>query len=242
MRETFESVRTKDGEMPAFVFHPEKEGQSWPTVLWLMDGPGIRQGLRDMASRLATAGYCVVLPYAFYRNGPYREFGPSTQDVELRRSYHKTMSTDKALEDIEALQSYCKDLPASSDGPIGVIGYCMSGSWAIAAAREFSGRVAAAASVHGGELVTDEESSPHRNLEGIRARLYIAWADQDPTAPAEGVPTFRAAVKEAGIEGEVEFMAGALHGFAATTNPQYHRGAAERHWEQLHDLFGGLRS
>ena len=41
--------------MPTFLFHPEHDGPH-PVVLYLMDAPGIRPALRDMASRLATAG------------------------------------------------------------------------------------------------------------------------------------------------------------------------------------------
>lgn len=241
MRQTLEVVHTPDGEMPTYVFHPELGSGPWPTVIWLMDGPGIRPATRDMASRLATAGYCVLLPYAFYRNGLYREFSTSQDDVALRQSYIKTLNTKLALRDIGALLSFRASLPAAGDSPIGVVGYCMSGPWAIAAAREFSSQVAVAASVHGVHLVTEAQDSPHRNLEGIRGRLYVSWADADALAPADGIPVLRAAIAEAGIDGEVEFMPGALHGFAATTNPQYNRTASERHWEQLHELFRELR-
>ena len=59
---------------PTFLFHPEHDGPH-PVVLYLMDAPSIRPALKDMASRLATAGYYVMLPYLFYRGGPFREFG-----------------------------------------------------------------------------------------------------------------------------------------------------------------------
>ena len=71
-------LTTPDGTMPTFLFHPEHDGPH-PVVLYLMDAPGIRPALRDMASRLATAGYYVMLPYLYYRGGPFREF-----DIERR--------------------------------------------------------------------------------------------------------------------------------------------------------------
>ncbi|MBS1848547.1 MAG: dienelactone hydrolase family protein, partial [Actinobacteria bacterium] len=55
---------TADGPMTTFVFHPEGDGPH-PVVLYLMDAPGIRPALADMASRLATAGYYVMLPYLY---------------------------------------------------------------------------------------------------------------------------------------------------------------------------------
>ena len=76
-------VTTPDGEMTTFIFHPEHGGPH-PVVLYLMDAPSIRPALKDMASRLATAGYYVMLPYLFYRGGPFREFGKSDEDMHAR--------------------------------------------------------------------------------------------------------------------------------------------------------------
>src|SRR3954462_10710921 len=59
-------ITTPDGEMTTFIFHPERGGP-FPVVLYLMDAPSIRPALKDMASRLASAGYYVLLPYLFYR-------------------------------------------------------------------------------------------------------------------------------------------------------------------------------
>ena len=46
-------IATKDGAMETFVCHPERGGPH-PPVLLLMDAPGIREELRDMARRLGT--------------------------------------------------------------------------------------------------------------------------------------------------------------------------------------------
>ena len=54
-------IRTKDGETTTFIVHPEREGPH-PVILFFMDAPGIREELRDMARRLATSGYYVMLP------------------------------------------------------------------------------------------------------------------------------------------------------------------------------------
>ncbi|WP_283611478.1 dienelactone hydrolase family protein [Mycolicibacterium poriferae] len=77
-------VTTPEGEMPTFVFHPTHGGPH-PVVLYLMDAPGIRPALVDMATRLASAGYYVMLPYLYYRGGPFREFGTSDEDMHARR-------------------------------------------------------------------------------------------------------------------------------------------------------------
>jgi carboxymethylenebutenolidase len=68
-------IATEDGPMPTFVCRPERHGP-FPVVFMLMDAPGIREELRDMARRLATSGYCVVLPNLYYRAGRDTVFGP----------------------------------------------------------------------------------------------------------------------------------------------------------------------
>src|SRR6266576_1853623 len=61
-------IATKDGAMETFICHPERGGP-YPAVLLLMDAPGIREELRDMARRLGTVGYYVLLPNLYYRAG-----------------------------------------------------------------------------------------------------------------------------------------------------------------------------
>ena len=46
-----------------------------------------------------------------------------------------------------------------------------------------------------------------------------------------------AAMSAAGVNYRIDFMAGALHGFAPPGGERYNRGAAERHWEHVHALF-----
>ena len=62
--------------MESFICRPEREGPH-PAVLFLMDAPGIREELRDMARRLATVSYYVVLPNLYYGAGRDTFFGPT---------------------------------------------------------------------------------------------------------------------------------------------------------------------
>ena len=60
------NIKTPDGIMNTFVVYPD-EGGPFPLVLFLMDAPGKREELHDMATRLSTCGYYVVLPNLYYR-------------------------------------------------------------------------------------------------------------------------------------------------------------------------------
>ena len=68
-------ILTAAGQMETFICRPERGGPS-PAVFLLMDAPGIREELRDMARRLGTVGYYVLLPNLYYRAGRDTIFGP----------------------------------------------------------------------------------------------------------------------------------------------------------------------
>jgi carboxymethylenebutenolidase len=54
-------IPTRDGMIATFITHPDRGGP-FPVILFYMDAPAIREELRDMARRLATSGYYVMLP------------------------------------------------------------------------------------------------------------------------------------------------------------------------------------
>src|SRR3981081_3325246 len=61
-------IPTKDGHTTTFISHPERGGP-FPVIIFYMDAPAIREELRDMARRLGTSGYYVMLPNMYYRSG-----------------------------------------------------------------------------------------------------------------------------------------------------------------------------
>ena len=75
MIETTSDLQTRAGAMETFIVHPERHGPH-PVVIMLMDAPGIREELYDMARRLGTVGYYVVLPNLYYRAGKDTKYGP----------------------------------------------------------------------------------------------------------------------------------------------------------------------
>lgn len=227
-------VSTPDGEMTTFVFHPKHDGPH-PVVLYLMDAPSIRPALKDMASRLATAGYYVLLPYLFYRGGPFREFGASDEDMHARQELMGTVTPTNIVGDAGALLSLADSDPAARAGEVGAVGFCMSGGLTLALARALPDRVTAAASVHGAWLVRDSDDSPHLGLDPVRAEAYFAWVDGDPTAPPDTIPVMEEALESAGITFTIDLITGAEHGFAPR-GPRYDRAASELHWERVHSL------
>ncbi len=227
-------IETDDGPMTTFVFHPEVDGPH-PVVLYLMDAPGIRPALRDMASRLATAGYYVMLPYLYHRGGPYREFTSSDEDMHARRDLMATVTPAGIVTDAAALIAHADTDPSAASGPVGVVGFCMSGGMALVVARAFPERVRAAASIHGAWLVRDGDDSPHLGLDALRAEVHLAWVEDDPTAPPEQRTEMLAALDEADVPYTIDVVTDAVHGFAPP-GERYDRTASERHWERVHSL------
>ena len=229
-------ITTPDGDMPTWIYHPEHDGPH-PVVLYLMDAPSIRPALHEMASRLASAGYYVMMPYLFYRGGPYREFGASDEDMHARRDLMGTVNPTNIIGDAEAMLAVAATSGEAEDGKYGAVGFCMSGGLVISLAKAMPDRVGGVASIHGAWLVKDTPDSPPRGLDVVTAEIYFGWADNDPTAPAEDLLAMREALDSAGVTYELDFLPEALHGYAPPHGERYNREASELHWERVHSLF-----
>ena len=231
-------IPTKDGKTTTFITHPERGGP-FPVIIFYMDAPAIREELRDMARRLATSGYYVMLPNMYYRSG-VMEIGPITPDPnspERKRMFElmNSINIPLVMEDTKALLAYADGQAAARTDIVGTVGYCMSGRYAINAATHFPGRVKAAASIYGTHLATDQPDSPHLAAGKTKAELYFGIAETDIYAPVEIIEKVKEGMK--GANAEVEIYPGTHHGFAFPKRPVYDRDAAERHWERLLALY-----
>ena len=223
-------IPTSDGHVTTFISHPERDGPH-PVILFYMDAPGIREELRDMARRLATSGYYVMLPNMYYRSG-VMEFGPLPADPESpeRKRMFQLMASINiplVMEDTRALLAYADGQSGARTDIVGSVGYCMSGRYAINAATHFPGRVNAAASIYGTHLAGQK----------TKAELYFGCAETDIYAPMEIIEKVKQSMKEDGANAEVEIYPGTHHGFAFPKRPVYNKDAAERHWERLLALY-----
>ena len=229
-------IATPDGATTTFICHPERGGPH-PPILFFMDAPAIREELRDMARRLGTAGYYVMLPNLYYRAG-VMELGPLADPGARERMFAlmNGLTIDLVMSDAGALIDFIDADPAARPGTIGTLGYCMSGQFAINAAASFPARVAAAASIYGTFLVTEQANSPHLAARQTKAELYFACAETDRWAPPETVAALRTALEGRDLA-EVEDYPGVEHGFAFPQRPAYDKASAERHWERLVALY-----
>jgi carboxymethylenebutenolidase len=238
------TLKTAAGQMSTFICHPERG--THPVVIFYMDAPGIREELRDMCRRLASVGYYVMLPNLYYRSnveelGQY--IGPEFIHVRQRVMQLKdSINIGMVMQDTDALVAHANADAvgadaAASKGPMGSVGYCMSGQYAISAAARYPDRFKAAASIYGVTLTTDRPDSAHLAARRATAEIYVAFAENDNYVPLETVAPLRESLREGGVNAEVEIYPGVEHGFAFPQRPIYNRAAAERHWERLFALF-----
>lgn len=229
-------IKTADGLMNTFVVHPD-EGGPHPVVLFYMDAPGKREELHDMARRIATVGYFVVLPNLYYRKT--REFVMVRDEAGYARMFDMMGHLTNGLiaQDTKAMLDWVDTQPAADARNVGAVGYCMSGPFVISAAAHHP-RIKCIASIYGARMVTDRDDSPHKLIDKVRCETYIAWAEIDKYAPKEMMESFEAAIKKAGTPYRLEWYPGAEHGFAFPQRAGiYHQPSAERHWQRLFALF-----
>ena len=235
------TIQAAEGPCGAYVLTPEGHGP-WPGVILYMDAFGIRPGMVGMAAHVATQGYVVLLPDLFYRFGPY---GPLDPKEVLKGDFRAAVgplmaSTDnhKAARDTESFIAHLDGRPDVSAAGIGTVGFCMGGGMAVTAAATYPDRIAAAASFHGGNLATDQPTSPHLQLDKVKAEVYVAIADNDRSCPPEMALRFEAALDAAGVRHRTELYEGKHHGWMKPDLPVYDAEAAERGWGELFALYG----
>lgn len=234
------SIRTADGECPTDVLTPAGTSP-WPAIIVYMDALGIRQTLVDLAMRLASNGYVVLLPDIFYRYGRYEPMDPRQVFAGDFRSVigplAATTNNEKAAEDTRFFIDYLDSRSDVRPPKIGTVGFCMGGGMALTAAGRFPDRVAAAASFHGGNLASDSPMSPHLLAPQMKAEVYVAGADNDNSYPPEMAELLEKTLSDAGVEHRCEIYAGAAHGWMKPDFPVYDEAAAERGWTAMLDLF-----
>ena len=237
MLEQHIDIPTTDGAMNSYVVCPE-EGGPFPVVLFYMDAPGKREELHDMARRLASVGYYVVLPNLYYRRS--RDFWVQERTPEVMAVMFDHMASLNAATtyvDTEAMLRFVDAQPQTSASRIGAVGYCMSGPFVMWAAAQFPARLRCIASIHGANMATDADDSPHRMAPKIRCECYFACAETDIWAPPADIRKLEDALKAAGTLHRIEWYPGTEHGFVFPQRAVYNQDAATRHWERLFSLF-----
>jgi carboxymethylenebutenolidase len=242
-------IATPDGTCDAAFTHPQSG--SHPAVLVWADAFGLRPSMRAMAKRLAADGYAVLVPNPFYRltRAPFTDaskmnFSNPADMAKLRPLLETAKAPGHVETDAIALFAFL-DAQKAVDikRKAGAHGYCMGGLLSLKTAAKLPHRIGAAASFHGGGLVTDGPDSPHLLAPRITAHLYIAIAENDDARQPEVKDKLRDAFAAAKVPAEIEVYPHAMHGWCVPDmpphdgTPVYNKAAAERAWGKLTALY-----
>lgn len=231
-------ITTPDGVCDSYFVHPSSGAH--PGVLIWPDAFGLRPAKRQMARRLAESGYSVLVVNQYYRSqrAPIVNSTNFQEVAPIVRPLMGTLNADTHVRDARAFIGWL-DGQASVDTSrgVGTMGYCMGGPITMRTAAAVPDRVKAAASFHGGGLVTDGPDSPHLLVPQMQAQYLFAIAENDDENEPEAKNVLREVFDKAGLAAEIEVYDGALHGWCPPDTQVYNEPQAERAWSRLLVLF-----
>jgi carboxymethylenebutenolidase len=174
---------------------------------------GVNHHIRSICDRLAGEGYVAIAPSIFDRTEPNFQSGYSPDEIAVARKFVASPDWAAMLRDTQAAID-----AVQSVGPVGIIGFCLGGSIAYAAATKLSG-LKAAVGYYGGAIVRFADDKP-------KVPTQLHFGEKDAGIPLSDVETIRAKRPDV----EVFVYPGAQHGFSCDERPSYHKTSADIAW------------
>jgi carboxymethylenebutenolidase len=233
------NVPTPDGTCDAYFVRPTTGAVAgvlvWPDIF------GLRPAFRQMGKRLAESGYSVLTVNPFYRGKrapvvpPGSAFNQETMAVV--RPLAGQLNATTHVSDAKAFIAWLDQQPQVDKGrKVGTTGYCMGGPITMRTAASVADRVGAAASFHGGGLVTQNPDSPHLLVPQMKTQYLFAVAQNDDEREPEAKNVLRDTFAKAKLDAEIEVYP-AMHGWCPPDSQVYDEAQAERAWSRLLALF-----
>jgi carboxymethylenebutenolidase len=221
-------VTTPDG--PMRVWEESPDGEARGAVIVVQEAFGVNDHIRDVAGRLARAGWHAVAPEFFHRAGP--EPVAPYDDFSKVMALYEGLDDDRVLDDGDAARQLLHDR-GFQDADIGVVGFCWGGriTFLIAARRSLG----AAVGFYGGGIVSAGHFKAFPPLVDEAATLKTPWlglfGDQDQSISVEDVEALGKALEAAPVDAEVVRYPDAGHGFHCNARPaNYNEAAAKDGW------------
>lgn len=234
------SVPLANGTNDAYFVAPAS-GRHPAVIVW-PDIASLRPAFIQMADRLAAEGFAVLVLNPYYRDVPAPVFSDFADFVsqggfQKVRPWRQKLTADAVGSDARGAVAWLDAQPqVDAARGIGNQGYCMGGPFTFWSAAAVPSRIKAAASFHGGGLVTDAPTSPHLTFDDTQASYLVAISqDDDAKAPTDKTvlrETADAARRVATIE-----VFPADHGWTVLDSPVYDRAQAERAYAMLLELY-----
>lgn len=214
LRTDWVEVPVPGGTMDAYLAVPPA-GRG-PGLLLLQEIFGINPHIRGLAQQYALAGFTVIAPDLFWREGRRIELGYVGAERDRALALMRTVTRDAVVADMQASLAVLRARPECA-ARVGAIGYCMGGRLAFTAAALCG--IDAAVCYYGGGIATQLELAAQ-----IRCPILFHHAGQDTSIPPEAVAAVRAAM--AGATAQFHDYPAAQHGFNCWSRAAYHPASA----------------
>lgn len=201
-------------------YRAEPAGAPKGAVVVIQEIFGVNHHIRSVCDRLAAAGYVAVAPSIFDRIEPNFQSGYSPDEVAVARKFVANPDYPAMLLDTQAAIDAVKNV-----GPVGIIGFCLGGSVAYAAATKLSG-LSAAIGYYGGAVVRSADDKP-------KVPTQLHFGEKDAGIPLSDVDTIKAKRPDV----EVYVYPGAQHGFNCDERASYDKASADIAWPRSLDFF-----
>ena len=232
-------IKTPDGTCDAYFVYPSSGAHAavlvWPDIL------GLRPAFRQMGKRLAESGYAVLTVNPFYRGARApvvpagAAFNAETQAIV--RPLAGALNATTHTSDAKAFIAWLDQQPqVDKNRKVGTTGYCMGGPITMRTAAAVANRVGAAASFHGGGLVTQMPDSPHLLVPQMKAQYLFAVAQNDDMRDPEAKNVLKESFAKAKLDAEIEVYP-AMHGWCPPDAAVYDQAQAEKAWGRMLVLF-----
>jgi carboxymethylenebutenolidase len=202
------------------AYRADPAGAPKGAVVVIQEIFGVNHHIRSVCDRLAAEGYVAIAPAIFDRIEPNFTSGYSPDEVAVARKLVANPDWAAMLRDTQAAIDAVKNV-----GPIGIIGFCLGGSVAYAAATKLSG-LSAAIGYYGGAIARFADDKP-------KVPTQLHFGENDAGIPLSDVETIKAK------RGEVEVFTypGAQHGFHCDERASYDKKSADIAWPRSMAFF-----
>jgi len=185
-------------------YRADPAGAPRAAVVVIQEIFGVNHHIRAICDRFAGNGYVAIAPAIFDRIEPNFQSGYAPEDIAVARKFVANPDWAAMLRDSQAAIDAVKDI-----GPVGIIGFCLGGSVAYAAATKLSG-LSAAIGYYGGAIVRFADDAPT-----VPTQLH--FGEKDAGIPLSDVDTIRAKRPDV----EIHVYPGAQHGFNCDERASY---------------------
>ena len=210
-----------NGEVKGYLVKPKKISGNTSSVLVVHENRGLNPYIKDVARRVAKAGFIALAPDGLTSKGGY----PGNDD--LGKQLQREVDPIKLMNDFFAGFEYLKTRKDTT-GKVGCVGFCYGGGVCNALAVAYP-ELAASVPYYG-------RQASEKDVPKIKAPLLLHYAELDKRIN-EGWPVYEAALKKNNKSYQAYIYPKVNHGFHNDSTPRYDEKTAKLSWGRTVEFF-----